>query len=105
MKLTNTKLPHVAQRPNKLARGMTATLERSRRSRQYNPNKMCSDVTCTLAVKGTTDTLARLALWWTEKVPCPCCGCKCRGKLRLRKKDHWRLDELRKHRDERLKRA
>lgn len=84
------------RRPNKLAEGVTKTLERQRKAGTFRGYK--SSTTPMLAVRGTLDKLAS-SIPTIGKAKCPCCGGTGRGKRELTEKGKRRLAQLRKLRE------
>lgn len=72
-------------RPNRVAAGLTATIERAKRARvlRIDPPRRRSADALALSVKGTLDTLAGARFDLTLK-PCPCCGARSGGKIALK---------------------
>lgn len=71
-------------RPNRIAAGLTATLDRAQRVAVFlgQPKRRSADA-LTLSVKGTLDPLAGARFDLMNK-PCPCCGSRHGGKLALK---------------------
>lgn len=81
-------------RPNRLAVGMTYTLERQREAGTHRGYKSMD--TATLAVHGTLDVLRKKAFGAPmEKSKCQCCGGTGRGRIVLTKAGKRRLEKLR----------
>lgn len=72
-------------RPNRIAAGLTATLERAKKARVIRidrPQRRSADA-LTLSVRGTLDPLAASRFDLRNK-PCSCCGSRHGGKIALK---------------------
>ncbi len=82
-------------RPNRLAAGVSATLDRQRAYGTWR-GRYSSDATLSLAVYGTCDPLARKAFPAIAKGKCPCCNGSGRVGYVMTDKGKARLARLRK---------